>query len=73
MWDLYFEQDKGDCAFIDLLILASEAGGRAEMACDLALKGAIVDAAIVLNQLCSLIAPSSGVCIDVTGQYRCTT
>ena len=64
MRDLFFEQDKGDCAFVELLILAREAGGRTEMACELALRGAIVDAAIVLNQLFSLFAPSSGVCIS---------
>ena len=56
--DRLLKQDKGDRAFVELLILASEAGLDAlNMACELALEGGIVNAAIVMNALRRLIAP----------------
>ena len=56
--DRLLKQDKGDRAFVELLILVSEAGLDAlNMACELALEGGIVNAAIVMNALRRLIAP----------------
>ena len=56
--DRLLKQDKGDRAFVELLILASEAGlDTLNMACELALGGGIVNAAIVMNALRRLIAP----------------
>ena len=65
--DRLLKQDKGDRAFVELLILASEAGLDAlNMACELALEGGIVNAAIVMNALRRLIAPQlTTVRIDV--------
>ena len=65
--DRLLKQDKGDRAFVELLILASEAGLDAlNMACELALEGGIVKAAIVMNALRRLIAPQrTTVRIDV--------
>ena len=65
--DRLLKQDKGDRAFVELLILVSEAGLDAlNMACELALEGGIVNAAIVMNALRRLIAPQlTTVRIDV--------
>lgn len=58
--DRILKQPKGDSAFVELLLLAGEAGLEAlEVACELALESGIVSAAIVLNELRRLIAPST--------------
>ena len=57
--DRLLTQPKGDSAFVELLLLAGEAGLEAlEMACALALETGIIRAAVVLNELRRLIAPS---------------
>lgn len=53
------KQTKGDSAFVELLLLAGETGLEAlDMACELTLQGGIVSAAIVMNELRRLIAPT---------------
>ena len=50
---------KGDSMFVELLQLAGETGVDAlEMACELTLESGVISAAIVLNELRRLIAPS---------------
>lgn len=52
------KHSKGDRAFVELLMLAGEAGLDAHtVACELALEGGIVSTPIVMNELCRLIAP----------------
>jgi transposase len=56
--DRILKQPKGDRAFVELLMLAGEAGLDAlTAACELALEGGIVSAPIVMNELRRLIAP----------------
>jgi len=53
--DRILKQDKGDRAFVDLLLLARELGNGGlealEVACDLTLQTGIISAAIVLNEM----------------------
>ena len=56
--DQILKQHKGDRAFVELLMLAGEAGLDAlTVACELTLEGGIVSAPIVMNELRRLIAP----------------
>jgi transposase len=56
--DRILKQPKGDRAFVELLMLAGEAGLDAlTVACELALECGIVSAPIVMNELRRLIAP----------------
>lgn len=56
--DRIVKQPKGDRAFVELLMLAGEAGLDAlTVACELALEGGVVNAPIVMNALRRLIAP----------------
>lgn len=68
MWDLprsiitvrdrILKQAKGDRAFVELLMLAGEAGLDAlAVACELALEGGVVNASVVMNELRRLISP----------------
>jgi hypothetical protein len=68
MWDLprpiitvrdrILKQPKGDRAFVELLMLAGEAGLDAlTVACELALEGGVVNAPVVMNELRRLISP----------------
>jgi hypothetical protein len=56
--DKILKQPKGDRAFVELLMLAGEAGLDAlTMACELTLEAGVVSAPIVMNELRRLIAP----------------
>ena len=56
--DRILKQPKGDRAFVELLMLAGEAGLDAlTVACELALEGGVVSAPIVMNELRRLIEP----------------
>ena len=56
--DRILKQPKGDRAFVELLMLAGEAGLDAlTVACELALECGIVSAPVVMNELRRLIAP----------------
>ena len=56
--DRIVKQPKGDRAFVELLMLAGEAGLEAlTVACELALESGVVSAPIVMNELRRLIAP----------------
>lgn len=68
MWDLprpiitvrdrILKQPKGDRAFVELLMLAGEAGlDTLTVACELALEGGVVNAPVVMNELRRLISP----------------
>ncbi len=56
--DRIMKQPRGDRAFVELLMLAGEAGLDAlTVACELALEHGVVSAAVVMNELRRLIAP----------------
>jgi len=56
--DRILKQPKGDRAFVELLMLAGEAGLDAlTVACELALESGVVSAPVVMNELRRLIAP----------------
>ena len=56
--DRILKQPKGDRAFVELLMLAGEAGLDAlTVACELTLEGGVISAPIVMNELRRLIAP----------------
>jgi transposase len=58
--DRILKQPKGDRAFVELLILAGEAGLDAlNVACELALAHGVVNAPVVMNELRRLISPHS--------------
>lgn len=53
------QQDKGDKAFVDCLLLAKDAGLDAfEIACELTLKSGVVTGSIVLNEMRRLTEPT---------------
>jgi transposase len=57
--DYLLKQPKGDSAFVQLLMLATESGLEAlAMACELALEAGSLSAAVVMNELRHLIAPT---------------
>ncbi|MGV1080866.1 MAG: IS21 family transposase [Candidatus Nanopelagicales bacterium] len=56
--DRLMKQPKGDKAFVDLLLMAKEAGLEAmEIACELTLETGIINASVVVNELRRLLEP----------------
>jgi transposase len=56
--DRILKQPKGDRAFVELLMMAGEAGLDAlTVACELALESGVVNASVVMNELRRLISP----------------
>jgi hypothetical protein len=56
--DRLMKQPKGDKAFVDLLLMAKEAGLEAmETACELTLETGIISASVVINELRRLLEP----------------
>ena len=57
--DRILKQPKGDRAFVELLLLARDAGLETlEVACELVLDGNVVTASVVMNEMRRLIAPT---------------
>jgi hypothetical protein len=62
--DKILKQPKGDSAFVELLLLAKDAGLDAlDMACELTLERGTVTAAIVLNELRRLVSPGKPIAL----------
>lgn len=56
--DRILKQPKGDRAFVELLMLAGEAGlDTLTVACELAIEHGVVNASVVMNELRRLISP----------------
>ena len=56
--DRILKQPRGDRAFVELLLMAREAGLETlEVACELVLDGTVVTASVVINEMRRLIAP----------------
>ena len=65
--DRILKQPKGDRAFVELLLLAREAGlDVLEVACDLTLESGVVTAPVVLNTMRRLAAPARPQALDGT-------
>lgn len=68
--DRILKQDKGDRAFVDLLLMARDLGNGGldvlEVACDLTLQTGIISAAIVLNEMRRLTEAAKPKALDET-------
>mgnify|MGYP003679033630 FL=1 len=68
------QQDKGDRAFVDLLLLTREAGLDAlETACALALESGVVNASVVQNEVRRLIEPTRPKTMNTCDNLQLTT
>ena len=57
--DRILKQPKGDRAYVELLVLARDVGLEVlQVACELVLEGNVVTAAVVMNEMRRLIAPT---------------
>lgn len=69
--DRVLKQDKGDRAYVELLIMARDLGDNGldalEVACDLTLQTGIVRAAIVLNEMRRLTEAARPMALSETG------
>jgi hypothetical protein len=64
--DRILKQPKGDRAFVELLLMARDAGLETlEVACELVLDGNVVTAPVVINEMRRLIAPQPPVTMSV--------
>jgi len=69
--DRVLKQPKGDRAFVELLLVAREVGLEAlQVACELTLDGGVITAAVVMNELRRLTAPSRPVNLSLPEQLR---
>jgi len=69
--DRILKQPKGDRAFVELLMLARDAGLEPlEVACDLVLDGDVITASVVMNAMRRLIAPSQPVTMNVPDMLK---
>jgi hypothetical protein len=68
--DRLLKQDKGDRAFVDLLLMARDLGDGGldalEVACDLTLQTGVISAAIVLNEMRRLTEAAQPKALDET-------
>jgi transposase len=69
--DRILKQPKGDRAFVELLLLARDAGLETlEVACELVLDGNVVTASVVMNEMRRLIAPSQPMMLNVPDMLK---
>ena len=69
--DRILKQPKGDRAFVELLLMARDAGLEPlEVACELVLDGKIVTASVVMNAMRRLIAPTQPVAMNVPDMLK---
>jgi hypothetical protein len=67
------QQDKGDRAFVELLLLAREAGlDVLETACELALESGIVNGSVVQNEVRRLIEPARPKSLSTSNNLQLT-
>ena len=72
--DRILKQPKGDRAFVELLMLAREVGLEPlQVACELVLDGNVVTAAVVMNEMRRLIAPSTPMLLNVPDMLKLQT
>ncbi len=69
--DRILKQPKGDRGFVELLLVARDVGLEPlEVACDLVLEGNVVTAAVVMNALRRLIAPTQPTLLTVPDMLK---
>jgi len=69
--DCILKQPKGDRAFVELLLMARDVGLEAlQVACELVLEGNVVTAAVVMNELRRLIAPSPPIMLTLPDMLK---
>lgn len=69
--DRILKQPKGDRAFVELLLMAREAGlDVLQVACELALENGVVSTAVVLNEMRRLIAPPQPTTLNLPDQLQ---
>ena len=72
--DRILTQPKGDRAFVELLLMAREAGLETlEVACELVLDGNVVTASVVMNAMRRLVAPTQPVTVSVPDMLKLET
>ena len=69
--DRILKQPKGDRAFVQLLLMARDAGLETlEVACELVLDGTVVTASVVLNEMRRLVAPTPPIAMSVPDMLK---
>ena len=69
--DRILKQPKGDRAFVELLMMAREVGlDVLQVACELALDGAVVSAPVVMNEMRRLVAPTQPIMLNVPDMLK---
>ena len=69
--DRILKQPKGDRAYVELLVLARDAGLEVlQVACELVLEGHVVTAAVVLNEMRRLIAPTAPAMLPIPDMLK---
>jgi hypothetical protein len=72
--DRILKQPKGDRAFVELLMMAREFGlDPLQVACELVLDGNVVTAAVVMNEMRRLVAPSTPILLNVPDMLKLQT
>ncbi len=72
--DRILKQPKGDRAFVELLMMAREVGLEPlQVACELVLDGNVITAAVVMNELRRLVAPSTPIPLLVPDMLKLQT
>ena len=72
--DRIVKQPKGDRAFVELLMMAREFGLEPlQVACELVLDGNVITAAVVLNEMRRLVAPSTPAMLNVPNMLKLQT
>lgn len=69
--DHILKQQKGDRAFVEVLMMAREMGlDVLEVACDLVLDGAVVSAPVVMNEMRRLVAPVQPILLNAPDMLK---
>jgi transposase len=69
--DRLLKHPKGDRAFVELLLMAREAGLEVlQVACELALEHGVISAAVVLNEMRRLLAPAQPATLNLPDQLQ---
>ena len=72
--DRILKQPKGDRAFVELLMMAREFGLEPlQVACELVLDGNVITAAVVMNEMRRLVAPSTPAMLNVPDMLKLQT
>lgn len=69
--DRLLKQPKGDRAFVELLLMARDAGLESlQVACELTLESGVITAAVIINEMRRLIAPMLPAAVELPDHLR---